>query len=182
MRTTDVFPVCCVSRITSVANVVGGLLLVMLLGCMPSSEQRSTQRSTQQSTQGPETASERSDSRESLEDKITFLEQYVTFDRTYEQLEYDVNYFNNGSGFPPGPSDWSIKVLAVVPSDEIDRWSLLAGQAIAPLPTTIFDSIPGDIETQGITQWTADSQRIVGIDRTNSIVFYLNASEIQRFL
>lgn len=163
-----------VSRVSKgVSKCVGPLLLAALtIGCLPDGGSPPAQ--------GPETVVETSDSRVSLEDKITFLEQYVSFERTYEQLEYDVVYFNN-SGFPPGPSDWSIKVLAVVPTDELDSWVLPDAQGKEVPSPTIFSSIPGDINTQEITEWFVDSQRIVGIDRANSIVFYWNTTDIQQF-
>lgn len=38
-------------------------------------------------------------------EKQAFLEQYVTFHRTFEDLEFIVSYIDGGDGRVPGPTD-----------------------------------------------------------------------------
>ena len=54
-----------------------------------------------------------------LVDRIKLLEHYVTFRREYEQLEYDIFYQNNASGLIAGPPERDVRLIAVVPENEI---------------------------------------------------------------
>ena len=135
----------------------------MLMGCSnPSS--------------GPESVTETSISHAHLADRIQFIENYVTFRRTYIRLDYDVNYHNNSGGFVPGPSDWDIQLLAVVPSKEVDQW--IPGKAIKNEVSSSqwLQTLPGSIDKTGITEWYQQSGIEVGIDREQSIVAYRNTS------
>jgi hypothetical protein len=71
---------------------------------------------------GPASVAETSETRPRLEDRVEFIERYVTFRRTYRKLAYAVDYQNNSGGMVPGPSDWDIRLVAVVPAEEIDDW------------------------------------------------------------
>src|ERR1700749_2803184 len=64
-----------------------------------------------------------SDAFATLDEKVAFLERYVTFRRHYEQLEYGVFYQNNGQGCVPGPGGWNISIIARVPSRELAEWT-----------------------------------------------------------
>src|SRR3954451_19838714 len=56
-------------------------------------------------------------------ERAKFLEKYVTFRRTYETLDFDVMYQNNGGGGgAPGPSDWDVRLVATVPAAELGTW------------------------------------------------------------
>ena len=140
------------------------LLAALLTGCSPNPRS------------GPKTVSETSASRPKLEDRIAFIEQYVTFTRTYLYLEYDVEYHNNGGGMVPGPSDWDIKILAVVPADEIDEWIPTGAQRTDRNPPSWLNAMPDTISTNEIAEWYAKGNSVVGIDRTNSIIVYRNST------
>jgi len=85
------------------------LLAIMLPGCSGTAS-------------GPESVTETSVARADLADRILFLENYVNFRRQYEILDYDIMYQNNGGGMVPAPSDWDIRLIAVVPRTEIEAW------------------------------------------------------------
>lgn len=53
----------------------------------------------------PPSINETSETRPQLSDRVKFVEKYVTFRRSYEQLEYDITYHNNSGGMIPGPSE-----------------------------------------------------------------------------
>lgn len=159
-------------------------LTVILMGCpypQPGPNTASDSSSARPTSQdrnsqlGPPTASETSSTRPKLEDRIAFIEQYVTFDRTYLKLEYDVVYHNN-SGRVPGPSDWDIKILAVVPANEIDQWvPTKASKADTP-PSSWLSTMPDSISTQGVTEWYTRGTTVVGIDRATGTIAYRNTA------
>ncbi len=125
---------------------------------------------------GPASIQETSEARSELTDRVATLEKYVTFRRTYEELDYDIMYQNNSSGMVPGPSDWDVRLVAQVPRSELKQW--------VPKGATKFDGsaqdwvtqIPGSIRRDGITEWYRSGGTIVGFDRDGSIVAYRNSS------
>jgi len=95
----------------SVAPMLILMLLPALSGCGASE------------SGGPPSTETRSTSMPKLADRVRFLQTYVTFDRQFEQLEFDIFYKNNGGGFVPGPSDWDIQLVAKVPQNELHLWT-----------------------------------------------------------
>lgn len=141
------------------------LLFVLFTGC--SSGVRS----------GPPTIDETSLERQTLADRVTFVEQYVTFQRTYHQLQYDIEYHNNGGGMMPGPSDWDIKLVAIVPVEELEQWIPEGITKSKQNPHAWLSDVPGEIPTAGITEWYVERNSVmIGIDRENSIVAYRNTT------
>ncbi|MGB6013734.1 MAG: hypothetical protein WBG32_03310, partial [Nodosilinea sp.] len=65
------------------------LLFTGLIGCSPNG------------SSGPPSANETSASRPQIKERVKFIEQYVTFRRAYDELEYDMFYQNNGGGMVP---------------------------------------------------------------------------------
>ena len=124
---------------------------------------------------GPETTSTRSDEFETLAEKVEFLERYVTFDRTYHSLDYVIDYFDGGRGMLPAPSEWDIRIVAVVPKDELGQWS-----------SELHTSEPFDIgwvESVGVTinhfeleRWYCKGDIEVAVDEDNSTVIYRNVA------
>ncbi|MEM9136368.1 MAG: hypothetical protein AAGB01_03320 [Cyanobacteria bacterium P01_F01_bin.42] len=124
----------------------------------------------------PQSIQETSAVRQQLSDRISFIEQYVTFKRSYDQLEYDVAYYNNGGGRVPGPSDWDIKLRAVVPTASLDEWVPSNSEKSVEQPPSWLREIPGSIPVDDITEWYRDGKREVGIDRSRSIIAYRNTT------
>lgn len=67
------------------------ILLAFLLGC---------------GTQGPPSIHTDSSKISTMDEKIELLEQYVSFRRSYKQLDFRLDYY--GGSLPPGPSDWRV--------------------------------------------------------------------------
>lgn len=141
------------------------LLIVLLTGCSPDTQS------------GPKSVSELSTARPQLTDRIMFIEQYVTFTRAYLKLEYDVEYHNNGGGMIPGPSDWDVKILAVVPADEIDEWIPAGTSKTDKDPPDWLLVMPGNISTNNVTEWYTRGNSVVGIDRKTSTIAYRNTTQ-----
>jgi len=120
---------------------------------------------------GPPTVSETSAARPKLADRIKFVETYVKFRRTYKELEYDISFMNGGS-FPPSPSEWDVRLVAIVPPDEINNWSV-AGKldGTKEVPKWVADTAQS-IDINSITEWYTDGNRTVGIDRKHNVVAY----------
>ena len=121
---------------------------------------------------GPASVTETSAARPALTERIQFVENYVTFKRTYLSLDYDIFYQNNGGGFVSGPSDWDVRLVATVPADEIDQW-VIKGKRDTSLttPAWVATTAPS-IDARGITEWYVDGTRSVGIDRKRNVVAY----------
>ena len=125
---------------------------------------------------GPASVTESSVTRTGLVERIQFLENYVTFRRQYEKLDYDIVYQNNGGGMIPAPSEWDIRLIAVVPKIEIDTWVPTGAKKSDAPSQTWWKDLPGPIEKDGITEWYSTSGTATGIDRERSIVVYRSTS------
>ncbi len=137
------------------------VLLMLLVGCSGNS--------------GPPSVSETSASRAALADRVEFIEQYVSFRRKYNQLEYDVS-FTNGGSFPPAPSEWDIRIVASVNPDDVDQWAI-AGKRISGMATPDWvGTTAKSLSVDGVSEWYRDgvdtNGRTVGIDRDLNIVVY----------
>jgi len=108
-----------------------------------------------------------------LREKQAFLEQYVTFRRNYEELEFDIFYIDGGDGRMPGPTEWDIRVLAKVPADDIDQW--ISGMAqTKSADTSWVSSIPNAPAKLDAFQWYEDGGRLVGRSPEDRILLYRN--------
>jgi hypothetical protein len=133
-----------------------GFCVVLMAGC---------------ASQGLPSTDTSSSSLPSLETKVQFLERYVTFRRGYEALEFHVTYRNGGS-FPPGPSEWDIRLVARVPPAELASWVPERCAPTASADTTWLGAVPGAEEAADITEWYIEPRRVVGIGRRRSVVAY----------
>jgi hypothetical protein len=121
---------------------------------------------------GPASTSTYSSSFATVAERARFLHEYVTFRRTYESLDYYIMYHDN-SGIPPGPSDWDIGLVAMVPAPELQAWVPAGVSAAASAPDTAWLAIvPTALDLSGVSEWYLDGQRVVGIDRARRIVVY----------
>jgi len=106
-----------------------------------------------------------------LADKIAFLEQYVQFRRSYQQLDFCVQYSNNAGGTVPGPSEFDVRIVAVVPSAELNVWTSGLAKAVPPDAGWLTD-VPTQIDYFGVKQWFQKGGLTVGIDPKKSVVVY----------
>jgi hypothetical protein len=105
-----------------------------------------------------------------LDEKVAFLERYVSFRRHYLELEYGVFYQNNAGGLVPGPSDWDISVIARVPPGELDGWTN-GMKRVAGQPPEL-SSLASELDTSGVSEWYEAMGKVLGLDRTRAIVVY----------
>jgi hypothetical protein len=114
-----------------------------------------------------------------LAERTRFLERYVTFRRTYETLDFDVMFQDNGGGGGvPGPSDWDVRLVATVPTAELNAWVPTGATTPTTAPSAAdqdwLKSVPTALDLGGVTEWYVDGRRVVGIDRGRRIVVYRN--------
>jgi hypothetical protein len=121
---------------------------------------------------GPATTDTSSASISSLDQRVEFLQRYVTFRRDYRELDFHVLYHNNGGGLVPGPSDWDIRVVAVVPPGELASWVPAGKMPVRATDVSWLVAVPGSKRTVGITEWYVESRKVVGIDRARSVMAY----------
>lgn len=132
-------------------------LIVLLVGCKPS---------------GPAMTNTKSSTFGTVAERSRFLSDYVTFRRTYETLDFDVMYQNNGGGMVLGPSDWDIRLVATVPASELQAWIPAGVNASTAPDTSWLKSVRTALDLSEVSEWYVDGKRIVGIDRANRIVVY----------
>jgi hypothetical protein len=121
---------------------------------------------------GPASTDTSSASLPTLAERVDFLQRYVTFRRDYRELDFRVVYHNNGGGLVPGPSDWDIRVVAVVPPAELASWVPAGATAMATADVTWLADVPGAERAAGITEWYVEPGSVVGVDRAASAVAY----------
>lgn len=144
--------------------IIAKLLILMLLtGCVPTSSV-------------PSSVAEISSSRTLLADRVQFIERYVTFQRQYDALEYDVTYINNSHGMVPGPSDWDIRIVAQVPKGDLPLWIPADIERHDDPPPSWVMGLPGALPTNGVTEWYRRSGLEIGVDRHSSIIAYRSTS------
>lgn len=113
----------------------------------------------------------------SLDKKILTLEKYVYFRRSYNSLDFSIDYHDNSTGFLTAPSDWDIRIIAIVPKNEINHWVSGLTLSTKPTNTAWLHGIPSNINYQSITEWYEQyGQEWVGVDRVNGIVVYRNVA------
>ena len=83
---------------------------------------------------------QRSDTLATLAERVAFLEKHVTFRRGYEALAFDVMAADNSGGGVPGPSEWDIRFIAVVPEGEVEKWVPGGVKAKGPRETEVTDA------------------------------------------
>jgi hypothetical protein len=132
-------------------------LTVLLVGCKQS---------------GPATTKTTSAAYVTVAERTKFLNDYVTFRRTYETLDFDIMYQNNGGGMVPGPSDWDVRLVATVPASELQAWVPTGVNASTAPNIAWLKSVPMTLDLSGVNEWYVDGKRIVGIDRAKRIVVY----------
>jgi len=102
------------------------------------------------------------------------LEQYVTFRRNYNELEYYLSYSDGGSDRAlPANKEWDIRVYAVVPDSELKDWL----KGLSPIAQPKF-GWTSKIPKAGIKiddfKWFEGDNVLVGVDRGNQKVLYWN--------
>ena len=108
-----------------------------------------------------------------LNDRVEFLERYVTFRRSYEQLEFSIDYRDNDGTLLGGPSDWDIRVVAVVPENEIADWIAAAKSPEQRVPPDWTKEVGKTIETRDVREWFMKSRGTeVGVDRDRRVIAY----------
>ena len=131
------------------------LVLVLFAGCSQS---------------GPAITHASSSQFPSLQEKTDFLQRYVSFRRTYEALDFRIDFFNGGGGVP-APSEWDVRLVARVPTSEIQVW-VPQGITQSSQDRDWLKLVPTTLEIAGITEWYGEKGRVVGIDREHGIVAY----------
>lgn len=58
----------------------------------------------------------------SKDEKFSFLKKYYVVISDVEDVEYIIDYYDNSSGFPPGPSDSYIRVALKINPQDIGKW------------------------------------------------------------
>jgi len=125
---------------------------------------------------GPSSTDTSSTAFTTLSDRVTFLEKYMLFRRNYQALDFVIHYRNNGYGWGAGPSEWDIRIVAVVPADELALWTT-GLEPVSPDDTSWLVEVPTKIDYSGVRQWYAKHSDIThgvltGIDTEKSVVVY----------
>ena len=104
-----------------------------------------------------------------LAEKKAFLEQYVTFRRNYEELDFDISFIDGGDGRVPGPTEWDVRVRAKVPSTDLADWvSGMTMTVLKPIeaptsarPMPVLPAVPSTIVPPGRRSPRATASRMM---------------------
>lgn len=124
---------------------------------------------------GPDSVKINSSAISSMSERITILERYVNFRRSYESLDFDLIYHNNSGGLVPGPSDWDIRLVTRVPRSELPTW-VISGSTVTTPDRDWLKSVPTRSDLSGLNEWYQEGGCIVGLDRAQHIVAYRSRS------
>jgi hypothetical protein len=102
-----------------------------------------------------------------------FLERYVKFRRSYEDVHFRISFTDGDSGLVAGPTEWNIRLTATVPADEIDQWIDGLGEVKLPDLEWIPD-VPNAPTNLSDFKWYQDDKRTVGVNRVSRTVLYRN--------
>ena len=58
----------------------------------------------------------------SAEERINFLDTYLNFPSSIKDAHYHIVYFDNESSFPPGPSDWDMRIVIWLEPKDVPLW------------------------------------------------------------
>ena len=58
----------------------------------------------------------------SPQERINFLDKYLDFPSPIKDAHYHIVYFDNGSSFPTGPSDWNIRIVIWLEPENTPLW------------------------------------------------------------
>lgn len=112
-----------------------------------------------------------------LESKRIFLKEYLKPKSSFQKLDFLIHYRDNSQGFVPGPSDWDIRLLAIVPPNEIDQWVATYKILLQEPTLTWLSEIPSDIDYSEINEWfDMGFSSVVGIHRELGILAYRNVT------
>lgn len=127
---------------------------------------------------GPPSTDTHSSEVAALEDRRTFVTEYLG-PLPYADLEdgaapdsalvFHVAYQNNNGGMVPGPSDWTTKVVARVPTDSLEVW-LRGLERADGLDTSWLRELGPGPRVDGIDEWYGGPFRMVGLDRERGVV------------
>ena len=155
-------------------NAISSIALLITLGfCSACTRSDSTSTATSGTTDTDSTKFA------TLAEKQEFLERFVTFRRSYEELEFRIFVPDENPRSIPGPNDWNIRVAATVPADELDDWikempeaeeqeSRREARWISEIPNA-----PTDLSN---FSWYQKARVTVGIDRESNTVLYWNSA------
>lgn len=124
-----------------------------------------------QSSSGPITTTTSSSSFSTLNDKAEFLNRYVTFRRNYRDLEFHITYLNN-SGIVTAPSEWDIRLITIVPEEELNLWIPAGIKATTSVDRDWLTKVPSAHKADGIAEWYVEQGKVVGVNRQTSVVAY----------
>ena len=108
-----------------------------------------------------------------LAEKQEFLERYVKFRRSYDDLHFNLSYIDGGYGMVSSPTEWNVRVFAIVPAEEIEQWIDGLSATANPKLDWISDipKAPTDLSRY---KWYKGDRVMVGIDRESRSVLYWN--------
>ncbi len=89
-------------------------------------------------------------------DRLWFVKRYVLFDREIHRIEFDI-YYKNNSGWLPAPSDRDIKLVVVVPEEQLDLW--LSGNMLPTGAGQWQHEVAREIDVSGVTQWAREGAK-----------------------
>ena len=90
------------------------LFLLLVFLSLPAHAQRTTTPDLSTNTQ--------SDVFATSEERLAFLKRYLNFRSEPRNAQYHLMYKDNSQGFPPGPSDWDLRIVLWLEPADVPLW------------------------------------------------------------
>ena len=109
-----------------------------------------------------------------LKSKISFLERYLNVQgKTFEKLDFYINFHDNSGGMVPAPNEWDICLIAVVPKEDLGLWIKDLEKLETAPDTARFEIVSTDIDYSSVNEWYQKSTNsYLGISREKNIIMY----------
>ena len=109
-----------------------------------------------------------------LKSKISFLQRYMNVQgKTFEKLDFYINFQDNSGGMVPAPNEWDICLIAVIPKEDLGLWIKDLEKLETAPDMARFEIVTTDIDYSSVNEWYKKSTNsYLGISREKNIIFY----------
>lgn len=108
------------------------------------------------------------------EEKIAFLERYLTLPTNIEAAEYHIIYHDNSTGRVPGPSDWDMRVIVKVAPQDIPLWLESLTETAEPFDLTWAYELAEGWQLQSAPKFFVGDKRVAVFEPEDVVVLWLS--------
>jgi hypothetical protein len=111
------------------------------------------------------------------QEKIAFLERYLKLPTKIEAAEYHIIYHDNSTGRVPGPSDWDMRVVVKVASEDMLTWLESLTATTEPFDINWVYELAKDWKLTSTPRFFTGDKRAVLFEAESVIVWWLSTTQ-----